>query len=281
MAKATTPAKSKKATPEQASLPDTVKQENTALAASSDFEQFAGVGTENIGTNDILIPRLTILQDLSPQLKRSKPEYIEGAEVGQIADVGTGDVFPEGVLFLPVYYKKEYLEWAPRSSGKGLINVHPDDSILEECTKDDKGRFILDNGNYIAETAQWFGINLSAGRRKCFVPMASSQLKRSRKWMTMVTNERIQKADGSDFQAPIFYRSYMLATAEESNNDGDWFVWTVGRGAALPEMGEGWKRLMDEAVKFREALIKGEARADLSEDSEGGRVVDNDDGEAM
>lgn len=226
------------------------------------FEQFEGAGTENLTSRDILIPRLTIIQGLSPQINKKKPEFIEGAEVGQIVDVGTGDLFPEGVTFLPVFYKKEWLEWAPRSTGKGLIAIHPDDSILAECGKDDKGRPITAEGNLVQETAQWYGLNMSANRRKCFIPMASSQLKKSRKWMTMVTAERIKRADGTDFQAPIFYRLYRLGTAEESNNDGDWSGWTVSRGLALPETSEHWQRLLQEAVSFRESLLAGEVRGD-------------------
>lgn len=229
-----------------------------------DFEAFAGAGTENIKISDVIIPRLAIMQALSPYINKKKSEYIEGAEVGDIADVATGDLFKEGVLFLPVYYRKDFLEWAPRESGKGLVAVHPDDSILAECTKDEKGRPITAEGNYIAETAQWYGFNLTAGRRRCFIPMASSQLKRSRKMMTMVTNERINRPDGSDFQAPIFYRSYMMTTAEESDNVNDWSVWSVRRDKAMPELFANWRDVLKEATEFRQSLIDGEAKGDLA-----------------
>lgn len=232
---------------------------------TSEFDSFAGVGTENITTSDMLIPRLSIIQALSPQLKRGKPEYIEGCEVGHIVDVGTGDLFPGGVNFLPVYYRKDYLEWAPRATGKGLIKIHPDDSILTQTTRDEKGRLYLPNGNLISETAQWYGLNMSANRRKCYVPMAASQLKKSRKWMTMITSERITRPDGSDYQAPIFFRTYDLTTAEESNAEGEWGAWVINRAASLPELGANWKSLLAEAVNFRQALIDGEARADHSQ----------------
>lgn len=235
----------------------------TAISTEvSSFEQFAGAGTENVNSTDVLIPRLAVLQDLSPQVKKNKPEFIEGAEAGDICDVGTGDLFGQEVIFLPVYYRKEWLEWAPRASGKGLVAIHPTDAILTECTKDDKGRFITAEGNLIQETAQWYGFNLSARRRRCFIPMASSQLKRSRKWMTFVTSEVIERPDGSEFAAPIFYRTYKLGVASESNAEGDWHGWTVARDKALPELGDRWQSILEEAVKFREALIAGEARGE-------------------
>jgi hypothetical protein len=232
------------------------------------FEQYAGAGLENVGVKDLLVPRLSILQALSPQLKPRDSAYIEGAKVGMIADVGTGELFPDGVLFLPVHYRKDWLEWAPRASGKGLVATHSDPSILDQTTRDDKNRPILPNGNYIAETAQFFGINLSAGRRKCFIPMASTQLKKARKWNTLATGERLKRSNGTEYAAPLFYRAYKLGTADESNAEGDWAGWTIDRDKSMPELeelfGTPWTNVLDEVIQFREALIQGEIKADVA-----------------
>jgi hypothetical protein len=154
--------------------------EHLPSAGAQDFEAHAAAGMEDVSSKDVIIPRLTLLQTLSPQLNKKKGEYIEGADIGMICDLGTGDLFPDDLLFLPVHYRKDFLEWAPRSTGKGLIAIHTDPRVLDTCKKDEKNKMVLPNGNYIAETAQWFGLNLSAGRRPCYIPMTSTQLKRSR-----------------------------------------------------------------------------------------------------
>jgi hypothetical protein len=250
---------------------------STAVASvpTDDFAEFAGAGMENVTANDLLVPRLSIIQALSPQLQRKKPEYIEGAEIGDIVDVGTGELFKDGIMFLPVYYRKDYLEWAPRSSGQGLVNIHTDPSILDHCERNERNQPVLPNGNYVAETAQFFGMNLTADGRKSFIPMASTQLKKARKWLTLATGEKLKRADGSTFMAPIFYRTYLLSTAEESNNEGSWSGWKIDRGPALPELGAepysmDWKAIKEDAVAFRESLIKGESRADVSQMAESG-----------
>lgn len=237
-----------------------------------DFSAYAGAGMEEVRSSDLLVPRLGILQALSPQIKKQKAEYIPGGEEGMIADLGTGELFPEGILFLPVHYRKDYLEWAPRDTGKGLVGVHHDPAILDQCTRDDRGRQVLPNGNYVAETAQFFGLNLSAGRRMCFIPMTSTQLKKARRWNTLAMGEKLKRADGSEFTAPLFYRTYRLTTAAESNNDGDWYGWVIARGPALPELtseshGMDWRSVKNEALAFRESLAKGAARADLAEEA--------------
>jgi len=252
------------------------KAEQAKLPASidDDFGAFAGAGMENVKADDLLVPRLTILQALSPQVNKRKAEYIPGAELGMIADVGTNEVFPDGIWFLPVHYRKDYLEWAPRDTGKGLVNIHNDPAILDQCSRNERNQPILPSGNIIIETAQFFGLNLSAGRRMCFIPMASTQLKKARRWNTLAMGEKLKRSDGTEFTAPLFYRTYHLTTAEESNNDGDWSGWVIARGPALPEItvdehGMDWRVLKEEAIRFRESLSKGEARGDLSEQEAG------------
>lgn len=242
------------------------KRGNTDVAPV-ELQQFEGAGLENVGASDLLVPRISILQALSPQLSKKKTEFIKDAKMGDICDVGVGEVFTDGILFLPVYYRKDYLEWAPRKSGKGLINIHNSPKILDETTRDDKNKPVLPNGNYIAETAQFFGFNLTADGRQSFLPMASTQLKKARQWLTLATGEKLNRPDGSSFQPPLFYRTYQLTTAEESNNDGEWFGWKIERGPTLPELekeGHDWRELMNWAGLFKQSLEQGIARGDVS-----------------
>ena len=55
--------------------------------------QDAGLGNENVGTDDLAIPRLDLIQQLSPQIDKSSPKYIEGAETGHIFNTLTGEVY--------------------------------------------------------------------------------------------------------------------------------------------------------------------------------------------
>lgn len=249
------------------------KKADSVAEIDAEFEGFDGAGLENVERSDLLIPRLTILQQLSPQLNSKKVEFIEGGKVGDICDVGMGELFPDGLVFLPVYWRKDYLEWAPRSTGKGLVNIHPDDSILAETTPDEKGRPFLASGNLVVETAQFFGYNVTAGMRPCFIPMASTQLKKSRKWLTLASGEKLKRGDGSEFTAPLFYRTYMLTTAEESNNEGEWSGWKVERGQTLREtcdaLGVDFTSTMTTVRDFYEMLVKGEAKADPTQYDDG------------
>lgn len=234
------------------------------------FEAHAGAGLEEVTSRDVLIPRLSILQGLSPQVNKRDSAYIEGAEVGMIADVGTGEIFPHGVSFLPVKFVKQFLEWAPRNTNKGLVNVHHNVAILDSCQRTEKGQYELPNKNYISETAQFFGFNLTANRRRCFVPMASSQLKKARKWMTLATELKLKRADGSEYNPALFYRTYNLSTAEETNAEGKWFGWVVTPGPTLKEIASelqfSSKAQFQDCLDFIAALDAGKVRGDATEE---------------
>lgn len=231
-------------------------------SGGEEFAELAGLGLENVSTSDLLIPRITILQSLSPQLQRNKSEYIEGAQSGDLCDVGLGELLPKPLWVLPVYFKKQWLEWAPRASNKGLVAMHDTPAILDDTRPNDRGRPTLPNGNYIAETAQFYVLNLSCGGRKSFLPMVSTQLRKSRKWLMMATSEKVADGRGGTFTPPLFFRTYMMTTVPESNAEGSWEGWKIDRGPALPDV-EGYHGLLDDAKAFRAGLSEGSIQADV------------------
>jgi hypothetical protein len=243
-------------------LPAKAKQ---TLPATNDLSLFEGSGTgfENVTSQDLLIPRLTVLQGLSPQVTQGKPEFDVNAKVGMIYDVGLQEGFIDPVHIVPVHFDKRWLEWAPRATGKGLIKIHDTSDILAETERDEKNRDVLPNGNYVVETSQLFVLNLSADGRKSFIPFSSTQLKKARRLLTLALGEKIEKDDGSSFTPPLFYRTYKMTTVPESNNEGNWMGWKIERDVALNEL-PGWKELVEEIKSFRKSLIAGNVRADLS-----------------
>jgi hypothetical protein len=255
----------------------TTNQSQNLTTASASTEAFDGIasGFENVTARDILIPRLSVLQGLSPQVSRGKPEYDEKAKVGDIYDIGMQESFPEGIIFIPVYYAKQWLEWAPRASNKGLVRIHNTDAILNECQKDEQsGRMVLPNGNYIADTAQFYGLNVTANFRKTFIPMASTQLKKAKRLLTLATSEKLQRDDGSQYTPPLFYRSYGLTSVPEANNQGNWMGWKIERGLSLPEL-PNWKELLEDIKSFRQSLAAGTIQGDVTSMEDESKTIDH------
>lgn len=260
---AKTPAQSDQASEQDKNLPAPLQSANAVAAPTSsldDLETYAGSGLENVRAKDLLIPRLTILQSLSPQLKTNKPEYIDGAAEGDICDVGLQELFKGSVLFIPVYFMTQYLEWLPNR--KGLAGIHNDPEILSRTTVNDKRQNVLSNGNIVSETAQFYGLNANADYRFSFIPMTSTQLKKARRWNTLASSEKVMGRNG-EFTPPLFYRSYVLSTIAESNDQGDWRGWKVERGPRIEEIEGAAQKVFELAKGFYDQLKAGRAKGDL------------------
>jgi hypothetical protein len=235
-----------------------------------------GTGLEQVTAKDQVISRMTILQPLSPQLQTNSE-----AKAGQICDTGLGTIFPGSLNLLPVHFAKQWLQWGPRGSGRGLVRIHDTDHILEQAQENDRRQFVLPNKDYVVETSQLFVINLSSRMEKGFIAFQSTQLKKIRQLLTNVSNERAVDKNGREYTPPLFYRVYTFSTQPESNAQGNWWGWRIESGAKVEEL-ENWQSLLVEVKNFRTALTAGSLKADMSSIAEeahsGGRgVIDQDD----
>lgn len=249
-------------------------KKSSELTSIEEFDSGDNIpaGLENVTASDLIIPRLTILQDLSPQVKPKKAKYIQGAKPGMICDVGTQELFKE-VILLPVFYAKLYLEWAPRGEGDSgpAFDHGTNATILKQCkvVEDNNGskKRQLPNGNYIEETATYYLLNMSARGRRSFLPLKSTGLSASKRWMMSITNERVTRADGSEFQPPIYYRSWIATPVEEENKKGDYFGWKFSPGKTVLEL-DPTKHLLNEAKDFYAQAQLGLVRGDLTVDED-------------
>ena len=94
------------------------KKQSTELALVNDlFEADASSGTENMSQDDLALPFLKVLSQLSPEL-----ESVEGAKAGMIYNTVSGDLYEgsKGLLVLPCFYERKFIEWAPRGHSMNL-----------------------------------------------------------------------------------------------------------------------------------------------------------------
>lgn len=247
----------------------------------------AGAGTESMTAQDLAIPRLTILQSNSPQVTKGHEKFIKGAETGDICETISGECFngEEGIILIPVSYRRAYIEWITKDNGGGFVKDHGNDSsILDKTTRDEKNRDILPNGNQIVTTAEYFVIIVSnkeeVAPREAVLSMSSTQLKKAKKWNTMISTLRVARPDGNGFFNPaMYYRSYCLKTVPESNEKGNWMGWVIEPAADTINLLNG-EELYMHARRFREQVASGAVRvAPPDEDlPHGGDIID---GEAM
>ena len=69
-----------------------VAEKKTASLPANTFEQDAGQGLGKLGQEDLALPFLKILGQLSPEVNKRDGKYVEGAEPGMIFNSVSGEV---------------------------------------------------------------------------------------------------------------------------------------------------------------------------------------------
>lgn len=238
----------------------------------AEFE--SGEGFENVSASDVLLPRLTLIQSTSDQVKKSKPVYIKDANVGDFCDTAINKILPNPLPLIPCFYAMVYLQWGPRNSDRGLVMNHgTDPSILKKTKRDEDNKNVLSNGDYIAETATYFVLyqNEDSDWIQAFLPMASTQLKASKRWMSLLKAEKLERPDGSKFIPSMYYRTWIASGVEQSNAKGDWIGWTFEPGEPINDI-DPTKELLAVAKEFchqaKIGLVRGDVEGAVREQNE-------------
>lgn len=242
-----------------------VVKKEANLPTASLFEADAQGGFENMDQQDLALPFLRILGQLSPQVNKRDAKYVEGAEPGMIYNTVTSELYDgeKGINVIPSHYKREYVEWQDRGEGAGApVGVHAATSaIIQEATRDSIGKDRLKNGNYLENTASYFVIICKEkSAETALITMKSTQLKVSRTWNSMMNGLKLQGKNGL-FTPPMFSHVYNLKTVQQSNDKGTWFGWTVSKVGPVQN-----QSLYEQAKAFAASVGSGEIQAKHAKD---------------
>ena len=178
--------------------------------ATNLFEADANQGAQNISQEDLALPFLKVLGQLSPEVNKRDAKYVEGAEPGKIINTVTNELFDE-INVIPCHYKRQYIEWQDRGTSTGApVAIHEADSdIISQTTRGKDYKDRLPNGNYLDNTAQHFVLAVGSTPQTALISMKGTQLKVSRKWNSMMMGIKMQGKNGL-FTLPTFSHIYNL-----------------------------------------------------------------------
>ena len=241
-----------------------VTEKKSAPLPSNIFEEDAAKGLGVIGQEDLALPFLKILGQLSPEVNKRDGKDVEGAEPGMIFNAVSGERYDgvKGINVIPCFYKLEYIEWKDRGEGLGApVAIYDSSSDIMSKTKPDANyKDRLPNGNYIEKTASHFVIVSGDSPSTALISMKSTQLKISRKWNSMMSGIKMKGANGM-FTPASFSHIYKLKTTQMSNDKGTWFGWEVSKVGPVTDKG-----LYDQAKGFSDSISKGSVKAKHGED---------------
>ena len=241
-----------------------VTEKKSAPLPANMFEEDAAKGLGAIGQDDLALPFLKILGQLSPEVNKRDGKYVEGAEPGMIFNSVSGELYDgvKGIDVIPAFYKLEYIEWKDRGEGPGApVAIYDSSSDIMSKTKADANyKDRLPNGNYIEKTASHFVIINGDSPSTALISMKSTQLKISRKWNSMMSGIKLKGKNGL-YTPASFSHIYKLKTTQMSNDKGTWFGWEVSKVGPITDAS-----LYQQAKSFSESISKGAVKAKHGEE---------------
>jgi hypothetical protein len=222
--------------PKNKSTAVTTTKEKNGAVQTADADEMAQMMMADAGKGvstameDNIVPLVYILQPLSPQVQKKNPEYIEGAEAGQIWFRGSSTIVDgeEGIPVVPCHWSKCWIEWQPNRGG--FVARHADrpaDAVLTTDAENPKRKFWRrPNGNIVVETREHVVLVLDVFERPMpfVIPMSGSGHGSSRAWMSKMNSKFIPN---SDQKAPSYGYIYRMKLQYRTNDQGEWYMWDV------------------------------------------------------
>lgn len=259
------------------------KTAKAAPPAAYDYGEDEGAGYEGQSSADVLIPFLTVLQQLSPQV-----EDIDAAKPGMLINTVTNDLFDgeAGVVFVPATTEHCYIEWVPRDEGggggQGFVGRHEIDSDVVKKARDTQefGKYRTEAGNHLVETFYVYGVLVTPdGIEPMVVAFSSTKIKPYKGWMTKARSIQIHLPDGRRITPPLFAHRFRITTIKQKNPKGTFHNFVVGFDGA--DASSARLSTDDEiymaARSIKEMVQGGQAKADMSagDGSEAGSSEDS------
>jgi hypothetical protein len=203
----------------------------------------AGMGNENVNTDDLAVPRLDLIQQLSPQIDKSSPKFIEGAETGHIFNSLSGEVY-DFVFLINLQYESKWQVFKKRKFGGGFEGSFGTEAQAAQHLDSQN----LPHDQYdVVETAIHKCLMLNENgepESPVLIYMSGSKQKISKQW-----NSNIQLKNP---EAARFAGVWTLQSTPEKNRQGQpYHNFKVDFAGWAPEA------LYDEAKRLYEGLVSG------------------------
>lgn len=181
-----------------------------------------GRGSEQVGGEDVLIPRIGIIQSLSPERSKKDPAYINGAEEGMMFNSVTRELISDGILAVPIFFRKEWILWRIREEGGGFKGVFPTESEAVRM------RSSLPGTIDVVDTHQQFclvSLDRGATWKEAVISMSKSNAAVSKAWNSDI---RIRCADANGITVcDRFATIYSVGAVEKTNEKGTFYVFNT------------------------------------------------------
>lgn len=241
--------------------------------------------------NELVVPRLKILQPLSPEVQDGENQYIQGAKPGMFFNTSSGKLTPgqEGMLVVVVGHQRQTIQWVPREAGGGLVKIWGSDEGWKQlCEPGERDKFVpvTREGHTIDKQRSFliFDVNRQTGEvDPSFFNLKGTGNRVANLLATMLSQTRIKMSNGEVITPPFYYYTYKLTLDRLTNSKGTWWSPKFSKNAdekglhvRTKDLPNG-EAIFNQAKMLQQHFLEGDIQTDYGEqgpedDMQGDRI---------
>jgi len=227
---------------------------------------------DDLDADSYAVPRLALIEKMSPQVDEAEAEFMPDAKPGMIFNSVTNQLFPAdtGLLVIPCFRQRVYVEWVPRSAGGGFVAVHDKvrgAELMLTTVRDADNNDVLPNGNELMDTFEFYVLAADPNTldwEPAVISMSRTRAKEAKAWNYRINNRRINKVKVKP-QAQVFE----MLSAVRKGDQGNSYVWKAGDSVLVDVIEkDDPAALFRMAVDFGKAVSSGQRGTNYAEDGE-------------
>jgi hypothetical protein len=233
---------------------EVVPREPAGQPAVPEFIKKGDEGFENLRPQDLVLPRLVLLQALSPSVVAKFPR----GEPGNVINSLTGDLWlssDDVAEFIPLFHYLEWIEWGDRDKNEGIKNRSMDASSALALRAKDQERD--ENGHFaVTEYHNFVAIFPVHGENQMVViSCAKTNYKKARKLLALARYRG---------PYPLFAGKYQLSTKVETNRTNKtYYVFEFENSGWCPEgLFDACKEMYEHIKSARTVMVDQTAEDD-------------------
>ena len=228
----------------------------------------AGKGSEEIDQSSFTIPRIQLLQPLSPVVNDADED--SGIRAGMFYNSATGEAFKE-FIFTQAHFNRRYVRWDADNNFKGIyLPLEVEGNRVPNATvaKDGFAYTITDDagaGDTLVDSRVHY-ILIRDPNTGVLTPavfnLTRTQIKHSKRLITMIRTTEFN-VGGRRIVPPSWAMFYRASVGKEKNERGQWYVWNFSRVGPVNDPSE-----YAAGKSYHDAVTSGEIAANLGSDDE-------------
>lgn len=201
-------------------MSDLVKQDPGVMVVPDFLKNEKGrEGFDQMDRSDVILPRLSICQSMSPQRKRSNPGYIDGLADGDIFNSVSSKIYGETVDIVPLQMSKSRIFFVPIEEGGGIKCQSPNavdgGRLAPKCDTCPHSKFDEESRERPdCDLFYNYPVLVLPDREPAIFSLKGSGVKVAKKW-----NARMQLLG----DLPMFAGVYKVKVVEETANSNTFF----------------------------------------------------------